>query len=200
MTSLRQYNLLYNDTHLLARDLSIDRVFDVLGASLLEHVARHARRRLFVRAAVVAWQDRAIILVARPSAGTTHLVAGLCSEGARPYSDMFAALDSKGRVHAYAATPNGAPNARSDAKRSHTPLPVSLIVDATYRKGARWRPRTLGPGQTAFALLQYVVPGRAGAAFALRTLRRVAERAVMLEGNRGEARDMTRCILDQLDT
>jgi hypothetical protein len=209
MASLRRYNLLYNDTNRIARDVSVEPVLEVLGASLHLQVARHARRRLFMRAGVVAWGDRAIVILARPSTGTTSLVAALCSAGARYYSDMFAVFDSTGRVHAYAKPRSEAPNGHSaEASVAHpgpralasAALPVALILDTAYHRGMRWRARTLSAGQVVLALLEYVVPGRGGPTFALRTLQRVAEHAVMLRGRRGEAREMIQSILERIDT
>ena len=66
------------------------------------YVAEEARRGVFVHAGVVGWKGRALVLPGKSGAGKTTLVAELIRAGATYYSDEYAVLDERGRVHPYA--------------------------------------------------------------------------------------------------
>jgi hypothetical protein len=209
MTSVRRYNLLYCGTQLLARDLHSEPVFESLSTSLHVQVARHARQRLFVRAGVVAWRDRAIVVLAHPPAETTSLVAALCSVGARYYSDVFAVFDQTGRVHPYMSSPHTGPQGRSaepvtvqagaPSTQANAALPVALILDTVHEADTRTPVHALSPGQAVMALLSCVVPGRASATFALRALQRVTQNAITMRGAIADRQETMGRILNRMN-
>src|SRR5260370_20995260 len=65
-------------------------------------VAEYAPRRVFVHAGVVGWKNRAILIPGLSHSGKTTLVDQLIRAGATYYSDEYAVLDERGRVHPYA--------------------------------------------------------------------------------------------------
>ena len=70
--------------------------------------------------------------------------------------------------------------------RGTRPLAVGKIVVTRYRKGRRWRPRQLTPGESILELLRHTVAARTQTKMALEFLRAVAAAAPALKGVRGE--------------
>ncbi len=77
------------------------------------------------------------------------------------------------------------------------PLRVGLIVVTKYRPGVRWRPRQLSLGLSVMALLKHTVSARRQPRVAFTTLRQAVSGAgaLVLEGVRGEAREMVESLL-----
>jgi hypothetical protein len=208
-SSVRRYHLLYWGSSRIARTMEDDEVYQALESLLHLVVAVRAPRRVFVRAAVVGWQGRALVICGPPSSGKTALVEALIRAGATYYSDQYAVLDAQGRVHAYPMPLTWQKEAQGLPRRRHVetlgsqvgikPLPVGMVLITHYEARARWRPRLLSPGQAVLALLAYTVPARLRPKVALATLRRVAAGATTFRGKRGEAGDMVLPLLDGLD-
>jgi len=206
-SGLRRYNLLYAGSWRLARSMELDEVLDTLETDLHLTVAVGARRKVFVRAGVVGWRGRAIVILGRRRSGASSLLSALVLAGATHYSDRYAVFDARGRVHPY-PTP---PTRRTDGERrknlrmeqhgkqARAPLPVGMIVVTQYRPGTRWRPRVLSPGQAMLALLEHTPAARARPAVALKTLSRIVGKALALEGSRGEADETVAAMLTRLD-
>jgi hypothetical protein len=206
---VRRYNLLYSGVLRRARSQDLDRVLDVFESDLRLSVAARARRRVFVHAGVVAWNGRAILLPGRSCSGKTTLVAALLQAGATYYSDEFAVLDRRGRVHPF-PKPLSIREGEGRGIRMYPPevlggvqgvgpLPVGLVVVSEYRCGARWLPTRLTPGQGLLALLSNTVPARLRPAASVAALQRVVSRAVILKGARGEAEAMVAKLIARTD-
>jgi hypothetical protein len=207
---LRRHHLLYAGAARLARSTELAHVLDALAADLHTVVAVAAPRRLFVRAGVVAWRGRSVVVVGRPGSGTSALVAALVRAGAAYASDTYAVFDARGRVHPY-ATPlrlRGAGGEAWTAVRRdaaalggatvRAALPLGLVVAAEYRPGARWRPRVRPSGPALLALVAHAPLACLRPDFALRTLARAADGVPLLAGPRGEADDAAGLVLDHL--
>jgi hypothetical protein len=79
------------------------------------------------------------------------------------------------------------------------PLPVGLVAITQFRRDGSWEPRRLSPGEGVLALLPHTMPARTRPASSLRALTRALSRgAVVLQGARGEARDLAPRLLDEL--
>ena len=193
---IRRLHLVYVDEVRLARSLELDDVLHAFESDLALYVAEHARGRLFLHAGVVGWGDRAIVIPGASMSGKSRLVAALLEAGATYYSDEYAVLDGRGRVHAYpralslrdGASPPPAASTRRRARLA--PLPVGLVVVTRYRAGARWRPRALSPGRAGIEMLTHAVAARRRPAAALRVLARALSSARAWKGTRGEAADV----------
>jgi hypothetical protein len=193
--NIRRFNILYGNVERLIRTVELDPLFDIFESDVQMHVAEEAPRRLFVHAGVVGWQGRAILIPGRSLSGKSTLVAELVRAGATYYSDEYAVLDDRGRVHPYTRHLGIRENGRMKKYPVESlggspgikPLPVGLVVVSNYKSGARWRPRYLSPGQGALALLDNTVSARRQPQVALATLRRVVANAPVLKGVRGEA-------------
>lgn len=203
---LRRFHLLYGDLARLARTDDLEEALARFESDLQLYVAEGARGRLFVHAGVVGWRGRAILLPGRTYSGKSTLVSELVRAGAVYYSDEYAVLDRRGRVHPYARPLHlreGETGRRRrvgvdslKGKAGVRPLPVGLVVAARYRPGARFRPRAMTPGQGLLELLANTVAARREPEAALDTLRAVAETARLLRGARGEARGAAATILE----
>jgi hypothetical protein len=100
-SNLRRFSLLYCGSSLVARASALEDVLAALESYLHLFVAVRVRRRRFVRAAVAGWGDNAILILGPPSSGRSTLLGALLRAGAAYYSDRYAVLDGKGRVHPY---------------------------------------------------------------------------------------------------
>lgn len=207
-SNMRRFNLLYGDLERLVRSVDEEQVYEALESDLQLHVAERAQRRVFIHAGVVGWKGKAIIMPGTSFSGKTTLTRELIRAGALFYSDEYAVLDSRGRVHPF----HRPLQIREDGtgrqtkytveslggERGMKPLPVSLVVLSEYRSGARWRPRMLSAGQGVLAMLAHSVSARRQPEAVLETLRQVATRAPVLKGVRGEASEMADSILKLL--
>ena len=205
---VRRLNLLYGDQVQLARSLDLEMVFETLESDLRLFVAELAKHRVFVHAGVVGWKGKAIVIPGRSYSGKSTLVAELVRAGATYYSDEYAVLDSRGRVHPFSkplelreegefrqtkitATELGG---QSGTK----PLPVGLVLMTQFKNGARWRPRKLTAGKGVLEMLFNTVSARRCPARALATLERVAAQADVLKGVRGDARKVATAVLERV--
>lgn len=171
-------------------------------------VAELAPHRIFVHAGVVGVGGAAVIIPGRSGVGKTTLVAALVRAGALYYSDEYAVLDKRGRVHPFAAPLQvreaiGLPQKKYPAEMlggrvGAAPLPVGLVVAAAYEPGARWRPRHLSPAQGVLELLDNTLVARARPEQAMRTLEQAVAHALVLKGVRAEAEEAARDLLTML--
>jgi hypothetical protein len=191
---------------LLRGGLSHLGALDVLESDLQLFVAQHAREFVFVHAGVVGVHGRAVVFPGTSGAGKTTLVRALVEAGATYYSDEYALLDAKGRVHPYARAlsvrTDGADakvrvpiddlsTARSWAK----PLPLGRVVQTEYSRGARWKPYPLTRGEVVLALLSHTVPARERPREVLATLARAAVGTVGFRSVRGSAGRVANALL-----
>src|SRR5216683_7525516 len=114
---------------------------------------------------------QAIVIPGRSFSGKSLLVKALVKAGASYYSDEFAVLDERGRVHPYpiplAIRPDrdGAPPMKYRAEElggvaGVCPLPVGLVLITRYVSGTRFRPRPLSAGRAVLELLAHTLPAR----------------------------------------
>ena len=140
--------------------------------------------------------------------GKSTLVKALVEAGATYYSDEFAILDQDGRVHPYPVplsirSKKGKPAYKTPAEAfggqvGSEPLPVGLVVIATYQRRARWRPQVLTPSLAMLALMDNTVAARRDPGFSMPILRQVAMGAKTIQSKRGETRRAVPAILQEL--
>jgi hypothetical protein len=181
----------------LGQQLPLHTALDILEREIRMLVALEAPELIFVHAGVVAYEGKALLLPGRTFAGKSTLVAALVRAGADYYSDEFAPLDAEGRVHPF-AKPLSVRNenylqvnesvSALGGRAGELPAPVGAVVFAAYRARARWHPRELSRGEATLALLDNTLPARTRPEQALQALTRVCERAVAVQGERGDAR------------
>jgi hypothetical protein len=204
----RRFNILYADAIKSAPSRDTDQVLEALERDLHLYVGEQARRRVFVHAGVVGWRGRAIVIPGRTMSGKTTLVKALVDAGATYYSDEYAVLDERGRVHPYLKhlsirengedRPTKIPPEALGRVPGSKPLPVGLVVATSYREGARWRPRRLPPGRAVMALLANTLSARTKPDRALAVLRQAVLDAQVIKGVRGEAEEVAEALLGRL--
>ena len=171
--------------------------------------AEYSRKKLFVHAGVVGWQGRAIVFPGPSRAGKSTLIAELVKAGATYFSDEFAVLDDKGRVHPF-AKPLSLRNTRTSRQHdtpaeslggitARGPLPVGLVVVTRYRDGGGWWPITLTPAAGALEIMANTIAARRWPALALSVIGAVTDRAPILRSDRGEARELVGHVLAALE-
>jgi hypothetical protein len=209
-TNGRRLNLLYADDVRLARSSDLDLVFETFESDLRLFVAELAKHRVFVHAGVVGWKGQAIIIPGRSYSGKSTLVAELVRAGATYYSDEFAVLDNRGRVHPFIKPlelrEEGEFNqtkitvAELGGQSGAGPLPVGLVLMTQFKSGASWRPRKLTAGRGVLEMLFNTVSARRSPEKALATLQCVVSRADVLKGVRGNATDVVPALLRRVES
>jgi hypothetical protein len=207
-SNIRRLSLAYWNLFRIVRSPEFDEVLNALESHVQLTIAEYAPRRVFVHAGVVAWKDRAILIPGLSHSGKTTLVDQLIRAGATYYSDEYAVLDERGRVHPY-PRPLGmrfpnlsvAKKVRAEeigAQVGSKPLRVELVVSTKYKAGARWRPRQLTRGKGVLELMANTVSARSQPELALSVLPKALESARILKGVRGDAREVVNSILESV--
>jgi hypothetical protein len=208
-TRVRRFHLLYVGAGRLARTMDVEELLDAFESDVHFRVALTARRYIFVHAGVVGWHGRAIVMPGFSTKGKTTLVQALVRAGATYYSDEFAILDARGRVHPYAKRlhvrgADGEQRRKVAAEAlggrvGTKPLPIGLVAIAEYRETAQWRPRVLSPSEGVLAMLGHTVLARVRPRLALEALERIASSgAIVLKGKRGDAQETAAALLRRL--
>lgn len=207
-TNSAPHYFLYQGPCRVAHTRSVDEALHVLESGLHGQVAAEAWEHLFVHAGVVAWNGQAIVIPGRSFSGKSSLVAALIDEGATYLSDEYAVFDAEGLVHPYAKRlslrdEEGHPRGQYTVEElggraADGPLPVGLILSASYQAGVRWRPRPLSPGRALLTLLDNTVQVRKQPMMALGILQRVAAEAPAFASKRGEAAPVAAWLRERL--
>jgi hypothetical protein len=192
---VRRYDILYQGAERLVRTLDRGELLAGLEGALKLCVAERARGYVFLHAGVVGWQGGAILIPGRSRSGKSRLVDALLRRGATYYSDEYAVLDGRARVHPYLA-PLSLRRETGEARRlppqalgagARPPLSVRLVVLTRYRAGATWKPRRISPGRAVLGLLDHAIPARRRPRDVLALLSRIASLTPVLRSLRGEA-------------
>lgn len=207
-SKVRRFNLLYAGGIRAARSLDPELVLSAFESDVQIYVGILARRRIFVHAGVVEWRGQAIVIPGRSMSGKTTLTAELVRAGATYYSDEYAVLDERGRVHPYprqlgmrGSDAGEQTKIRAEALGGRVgvkPLPVGMVVVSRYEAGARWRPRRLSAGQGALEVLANTVAARTRPEESLNSIQQAVTNATIFKGRRGEARETAEFILQSL--
>jgi hypothetical protein len=198
---LRGYTLAYANAARIARSMDEAAVLAIVRSDLERAVAELARTRVFVHAGVVGWRGGAIVIPGVTQSGKTSLVQALVQAGAVYYSDEYAVLDDRGRVHPF-ARPLGARGgdgrvvgAATPPRVGRTPLPISHVIATRFVADGQWRPRRLTRAGTLMALLRNTVAVRNIPDRALNALAASIGEASGHQGVRGDAAVAARALL-----
>ncbi len=205
----RRLHLAYSDLAKLVRTPDFDKVVEAVEHDLPLVMGARTRQWVFVHAGVVGWCGRALLLPGRSFAGKSTLVGALVRAGATYYSDEFAVLDGEGRVYPFARPLSlreagewkgrPVPVDFLGGRVGADPLEVAAVVRTHYRAGARTRWRRLSPGQGVLALMENAVAARTRPEVVLPVVTRVAQRARLYSGVRGEANGVVPRLLQLLE-
>lgn len=201
----RKFHLAYSDFNRIARSHELPEVLETLASELQLYVAEHAKQRVFIHAGVVGWRGQAIVIPGSSMSGKSTLVEALVCAGAEYYSDEYAVLDAAGLVYPFPKLPQrrdpetfrqtGFTVESVGGTMGTRPLPVGTVIISQYEPEATWRPRSLSAGRGVLALMAHAVAARHAPERVLPTLTRLAYRAAILKGSRGEARQLVSALL-----
>ncbi len=207
-TGRRSFHIAYGNSARLARTMDLDEAVQAFESDMKVYVSEAARRRVFVHAGVVGWKGTAIIIPGRSFSGKSTMVAELVRAGATYYSDEFAVLDAKGRVHPYARPLSIRIDDRGNRQRwkaeelggtsGSKPMEVGAVLSCKYKPGASWRPASLSQGAGLLELMANTVAIRYKPQFVLGVLKQTMGNARCFRGVRGEAQDMVEPLFQRL--
>jgi hypothetical protein len=202
----------------MSRGLEFEVALTIIDSQLRIYLGINAPDTVFVHAGAVGCDGGAILIPGPTFSGKSTLVSALVDTGMTYYSDEFAVIDEDGLVHPYAkplSVRSGNPATRGADREGRRqsdhsleslgwtpgvePIPLGMIVVTSYRSGAEWRPERVSAGAGAMALLANAVPARERPEQVMRSLRRAAESAVVLKGDRGEAEEAAAALLAELE-
>lgn len=195
---LDRLHLLFRGDALISAAYNLEPVLGALESELDRRVAeRAAPDRIFIRAGVVGWRGRAILILGPPQSGTTTLVATLLRAGGSYYSDHYAVLDSDGLVHPYARPLWLSAGSFGNPVR-HRPeelgagigtqgLGVGTVVFACYRPGTQPRFVPLTRSAVSRELMASAVCGASYPQQTQASIGKALAGAWILKGERGEA-------------
>jgi hypothetical protein len=205
-SGLDRLHLLLRGDALISAAYNLEPVLGALESELDRRVAeRAAPERVFIRAGVVGWRGRAIVVVGPPQSGRSTLVAALLRAGGTYYSDHYAVLDSDGLVYPYArplwlstgafVNPVRYRPEELGARTGTQALAVGTVVFASYR--ARTQPRFMPLGRSAVIgeLMASAVCAKSHAQHTQASIAKALAGAWILKGERGEAEDIVDLLL-----
>lgn len=198
--------LLAADERPLVRSSDPEVIADAFEDDLKCLLAERSPRKVFLRAGVVGWQDRAIVIPGGPRSGKSTLVRALVGCGATYYSDEYAVIEgcTVQSFPARSATWTMPGSALSywmeEFGKLSEPksLPIGLVLFAPYQGGAVFKPKLLSRGQTLLGMLKHAVAAQRNPERVLRALENVCRRSNALEGFRGDAHTAATYLLDRL--
>jgi hypothetical protein len=193
----------YNASNRVSSRGDLELALVALEDQVHSYISLHAPGLVFVRAGVVGYDRRALVIPGDSFSGKTTLVAALVRAGAKYYSDEYAVIDADGRVHPFASVhPDGAqfdihPDEHTAAVGRER-LPVGLIAVTGFSPRAEWLPTTLTGAAAAVELLAHTPTVTTRPEEAMKAITRALDGAVVLKGERGEAAEVADQLLEQL--
>jgi len=99
--AVKRFNVAYVNDSRFARDFDVEHVLRQVESEMQRIVAEEARTYHFFHAGVVEWGGKAVLIPGRTLSGKSSLVVEFLRAGASYYSDEYAVIDSRGRVHPF---------------------------------------------------------------------------------------------------
>ena len=200
----------YENARILHRGADVPTALHELEAQVKLFVATRARHRIFVHAGVVGWNGKAIMIPGPSYSGKTTLVSELVRAGATYYSDEFAVLDHRGRVHPYSSPLEvrgtlspfqiKTPVEAFEGCAGRELLRLGTVLITQYEHDQHWSPKRLSTGEALLELLTHTPAMRRRPVAALASLENALRRTHILLGSRGEAPATASLILDWLSS
>ena len=204
----RLLHTLYSGPDHLTQGSDFQRLRRILASDIQAQLALTSPWRVFVHAGAVGWRGRAIVLPGDNETGKSTLTAALVKAGATFFSDEFAVLDRRGRVHPYPLPlrlrEEGGIRSREirveeiGGKPASKPLPVGLILSLRYDPDGPGRLQALTSGRGAMELPVNATQARLRPGRVVEAVGRAAEDATVLKGRRGEAGEMAKEVLSSV--
>jgi hypothetical protein len=206
---IKKFNVIYRNSDRLASRLGqVDSLVEEIQSDIQLCVAEMASSRLFLHCGVIAWNDKAILIPGRSQSGKSTLVRAFIEAGATYYSDEYALIDRRFRVHPFARPIHVRDNVTFETRPvtpgelgatvGRKPLHVTLIILTAFDKGASWCPRKVSGGKVALKILRQCVSVRRQPGVLLKLVNRLVSSASVFASRRGEAREVVEWCLATL--
>lgn len=196
---------LYTGKYFLTRGSDFSRILAAFGTDLQVELALRSPWRMFIHAGVVGWKGRAIVVPGEAGSGKSTLIRALVRAGATYYSDEFAVLDQKGRVHPYPLPlrmkKKGSPGSipipleELDGRPGTEAIPVGLLLSTRFDPKGAGRLVRLTQGKASLELMAHAVQARIRPTRVMEAAGRAMKGAIRLKGRRGEADEMVDTLL-----
>ena len=205
---VQNYHLAYVGSTQVVRSLDIAEVRHKLWRNVEHICARASQDYVFVRAGVVSWQGKAIVIPGGCKSGKTTLVAELVKAGCDYFSDEYAVFDKAGRVHPFPralslrevdGTTQRVSVESIGGRQALEAMPVACVVSTSYDAQAAWGPQPISAGRIAVALTQNAVAVRHRSEDYLDSLVEAARNAIGWQGTRGESAPVSQALLQILE-
>ena len=177
----------------------------ILQKEVYLYVAEKTTSYVFIHAGVVQLDGITVVFPGFSHAGKSTLVWSLVQHGAQYYSDEYAVFDEQGAVHPFALPIN----LRVNTGERHsvmplcvgaTPLQPQIIVFASYRPSAVWKPRTLCPAETTMQLVRHSIGIRVTPRLVLPVLTAVSLQTRAFLGVRNNTEDILHWLQDTVSS
>lgn len=187
-------------------------MIDLLCSNLRLTIAEHAVGYVFVHAGVVAWKGKAIVIPGTSYSGKTTLAGELAKLGALYFSDEYTVIDERGLVHPFAKPLSIRVKEGESQQVDHTvgsiggkagtrPVRIGLVVLTEYKKSVKtWKPEVVTTAQGMMGIIANTVSVRRNPEFVMTALKRAVEHSLFLKGNRGNATETARKIIEMCQT
>jgi hypothetical protein len=186
----------------------LDLALGLMQLQMRRFVGYHAQELVFIHAGVVAYGGRGVVIPGHSFSGKSTLVAALVRQGAVFYSDEYAVLDENGLLHPYReplVLREMAERRRIrltaeelGGRAGDDPVAIGVVAFATYVPGAHWAPQESSQARGLFGLLEHAIPVQDRPQQTLAVLRKGLENAVILAGERGEAGETAKLLLETI--
>jgi hypothetical protein len=167
---------------------------------------------VFIHAGAVAWKGKGIIIPANSYNGKTTLTAELTKLGATYFSDEYAIINKNGELlpypktlsirkpHEYEQRETSAQEIGGISAELGTCVPVKLVLLAKFSKSVKnWKPKQLTQAAAVLELMKHTFPVRTFPEIVIKNLHNLTKDAIVLKGNRGEAKDFAKLIINYLE-
>lgn len=171
-------------------------------------VARKIKDRVFIHAAVVALDGKAIILPGKSGVGKSTIASALIRSGAHYLSDEFALIDPLGMVHPYArnlaikspdfGVKRLSPEALGGVTFQGAAAPAAIVFSHYNPKGDNVL-KTLSRSELILTILPHCLGIRSQVSETLSSLEALSKRAKGYFVERNEADEFARKLLDLLN-
>ncbi len=209
-TNPEQNFTVYKNAEMLAEKVSLEEVFMTLESQIRLTIAEFSEKFVFLHAGVVGWQGKAIVIPGKSFSGKTTLVAELVKRNCEYLSDEYAVIDEKGLVHPF-------PKKLSirgiiddyrqvdfdveqlGGKAAQAPMSIGFLLLTTYQKHIK-KPKIKrhSVGEGVMASIANSISVRHNPRFVFKIISEIANRAIVLEAERGEGGEFANFFLDYL--